>query len=428
MSSSTPTRFLDPDASEDIDITLQEYDATQPLDLSERALQMLASEVNAGDERLEVSFTREGQAILQATQHVGLVSLPDGPTLQIQPKAGQTNLLTFLRYAQGVRSETIEEETSISAGRTFIEALAALFEAELDAVLRQGLHRDYRRVDAVEKHLRGRLDVQKQIQRQGLTPTQFECSYDELTHDTIPNQAVLFAATQLTRLIRDKGLEQSLQQHCHRLRQQVSIEPIRPVELEQVELTRLNDYYSDLLRLTKLVLQSIYVREFTTGDQSSFALLIDMNQIFERTVERAVTELFEQYDDWVVETQTTSRNLVSGGDHSISIRPDIMIRDDARQPVLVGDAKWKLGRPPNSDFYQIVSYQFAHDVPGILIYPEQRNEIVSTYSVVDEYTLGLIELPTPNSATSLSAYKERLSETLTGELVPLIEETSAMEM
>lgn len=420
MSQSIPSSLFDSDRSDSVDLTLNEYESTDPLDLSKRDLRMIESEVNDGAERLDLTFDRDGRATLGATQYVGIVSLPDGPTLQIRPKAGQTNLLTLLRYAQGVQSETIEEETSISAGRTFIEALAALFEAELETVIRQGLHRDYRRVDEAEKHLRGRLNVQKQIQRQGITPTQFECSYDELTYDTIPNKAALFAATHLTRFVQDQTLERALQKHCHRLRQRVSLEPVRPAELDQVELTRLNAHYSDLIRLTKLVLRSIYVREFTTGTQRSFALLIDMNEIFEQTVERAVTEIFDDYGPYTVGFQTTTRNLVTDGKHTISIRPDILVRNEERDPILVGDAKWKLGRPPNADFYQIVSYQFAHDVPGVLIYPEQRGAIASQYSVVDQYSLQLIELPIPKPTEDFQSYTQRLHEELANQVFSLL--------
>ena len=383
---------------------------------------MLETEVNRDGERLGVSFDRNGNAVLQATQHVGIVSLPDGPTIQIRPKAGRTNLLHLLRYAHGVDAITIERETSISAGQTFIEALAALYEAELQNVIRQGLLRDYRRVEGAEKHLRGRLNVQRQIQKQGVAPTRFECSYEEFTYDTVPNQAILYATTMLTRFVRDQTLKQSLLKHRHLLRQQVTLTPIRASELERVELTRLNEYYADLLRLTKLVLRSIYVREFMTGKQRSFALLIDMNKIFERAVERAVSEVVAERDGWSVASQVTTRNLVTDGKHSVSIRPDILIRDSEGEVALVGDAKWKLGRPSNADFYQMVSYQFAHDVPGVLIYPEQGGEIETEYSVVDQYSLSLVEFPIPTVTEEFSGYIDRVYDRVSEQIWTLVDE------
>ena len=117
-----------------------------------------------------------------------------------------------------------------------------------------------------------------------------------------------------------------------------------------------------------------------------------MNKIFERAVERAVSEVVAERDGWSVASQVTTRNLVTDGKHSVSIRPDILIRDSEGEVALVGDAKWKLGRPSNADFYQIVSYQFAHDVPGVLIYPEQGGEVETEYSVVDQYSLSLLPL------------------------------------
>ncbi|MFC4550796.1 MULTISPECIES: McrC family protein [Halorussus] len=423
MAQSASFPLLDAEDGESVDISLREYEETEPLDLSDSALRMLRSEVNSDGERLSVSFDRNGDAVLQATQYVGIVSLPDGPTIQIRPKAGRTNLLHFLRYAHGVESVTIERETSISAGRTFIEALAALYEAELENVIRQGLHRDYRRVEANEEHLRGRLNVQKQIQKQGVAPTQFECSYEELTYDTLPNQSVLFATSILTRFVRDQTLKRSLLKHRHLLRQRVTLTPIQPAALESVELTRLNEYYADLLRLTKLVLRSIYVREFLTGEQSSFALLIDMNQIFERAVERGVSEAIEERDGWKVASQVTTCNLVTDGKHTISIRPDIVIRNSDQQILLVGDAKWKLGRPPNSDFYQMVSYQFAHDIPGVLIYPEQRGEIGTQYSVVEQYPLKLVEFPIPTVAEDFDDYTGRVHGMVNEKIRSLVEDS-----
>lgn len=192
----------------------------------------------------------------------------------------------------------------------------------------------------------------------------------------------------------------------------MTLAPVRPAELEQIELTRLNEHYTDLIRLTKLILQSLYIRELVTGRHSSFALLIDMNRIFERTVDRAFDEVVQGYDGWTIETQYSTRNLVTGGKFRVSIRPDVLLRDTDGRPALVADAKWKLGRPPTADFYQITAYQLAHDVPGALVYPEQRGAIETEYSVIDRYPLQLIELSIPTAIESFDEYTDRLTDTL----------------
>ncbi|MFB6361138.1 MAG: restriction endonuclease, partial [Halobacteriales archaeon] len=69
----------------------------------------------------------------------------------------------------------------------------------MDSALEQGLHREYLRTSESVTHLRGQLDVKRQLQRQGPTPTKFECTFDELTVDTTVNRAVLYATNLLKR-------------------------------------------------------------------------------------------------------------------------------------------------------------------------------------------------------------------------------------
>ncbi|KMT45606.1 hypothetical protein EL22_28810 [Halostagnicola sp. A56] len=68
----------------------------------------------------------------------------------------------------------------------------------------------------------------------------------------------------------------------------------------------------------------------------------------------------------------------------------------------------------------MTSYQFAHDVPGVLIYPEQREEIASRYTVVDQYPLSLIELPIPKPTEKFNTYTRRLRSKLEEELLSLV--------
>lgn len=403
------------------DITLREYETTEPLELSQRARRVLDSEINREVTRLEVQYQSDGSARLRATQHVGVVSLPDGPTIEIRPKASGTDLLAMLQYAHRVDATTIDEETSLTAGQTFIEALASIYKAELDTVLRQGLQTDYQRVDRTVPYLRGRVNVQRQLQRHGPMPTTFDCTYDERTADTIVNRAVLYATTLLMRFVRDRSLSQALERHQHRLRRQVSLEPVRPVDLERIELTRLSAYYTDLLRLTKLVLRSVHVDELRSGRRASFALLVDMNQIFEKVVERAMKAFVAERPGWTSHSQVNSQKLVTGGKRSITIQPDVLVRDGEGRPVLVGDAKWKMDAdrsraPSNEDIYQLVAYQVAHDVPGMLLYPEQEGRVGSQYSVRGLQSLTLVEVPTSYDRRRFESFEQTVLEAITSQL------------
>lgn len=393
-------------STDDTDYRLSEYEATPYLDTDQLptvAQDAVKREINAPGssdktDRLVLEYRDDGNARIRATQHVGIVALPEGPTIEIDPKIPHTDLLGLLQYAHGIDAQTFEQETQLTGGARFIDALATLFENELDRVLTRGLHRSYRRVSRTTEHIRGRIEVQQQLQKQGPTPTAFECTYDDLTVDTTVNRGILYATTILLQLASDTNLHRALRRQQQQLRRRVELTPVRPIELESIELSRLMEHYEDLVRLTKLVLRSVHLDEFRTGDRESYALLVDMNKIFERVVERALAELGNARS-WKATAQVNSTQLVSGGRRQIQIQPDVLVTD-GDQPRLVGDAKWKRDdpeatsrEPSTGDIYQLVSYQVAHNVPGVLWYPEQEQPLRSTYQVRGLDSLTVAEVP-----------------------------------
>lgn len=87
-------------------------------------------------------------------------------------------------------------------------------------------------------------------------------------------------------------------------------------------------------------------------------------------------------------------DLMPKGWFSVTLKPDFTVRDSTDTVRIVGDAKWKKETPDNSDFYQMVAYQLAHDAPGLLVYPEQGASITAESYFPDGRRLDLVELPT----------------------------------
>lgn len=403
------------DLPSEADITIDEYDEHGPIELTDPAITFLQQEVNGGTERdgdrIGLTFDRRRRATLKATSYVGVVSLPDGPTIEIQPKVDGTQLLHLLRYANGVESTTFEQETRLRRGNVFIEAIAQLFRSELSRVLTHGLYTDYRKRQSAEPRLRGRLDLQRQLQRQPPQPTRFECTYDELTPDVTINQAVLYATSVLLRLSDDTDTIRALQRHRQTLLRQVTLRPVDPFELERIEVTRLNEYYEDLLRFTKLIIGNINISELAAGDRSSFSLLVNMNTVFEKAVERAATEAVRGRAGWNVTGQDDSKDLLNSGRFSVTLKPDVTVRDGTATVRVVGDAKWKKETPKNDDFYQMAAYELAHDAPGLLVYPEQGADLVSEEYFPNGRRLDLIELPTATT-DGFDAFCTAMAETM----------------
>jgi len=383
-------------------IQLDEHDQTDWLTLSDTALTAL-EEVNAtgSGTRIRVEYGRDEAVRLHSSQYVGSITLPDGPDIRITPKAAGTNFLPLLKYAHDVRATTYDDPTPASSGATFIDALGALFAAELQRILTRAPHHEYTHTESTETQLRGQLDLQRQLQRQGPTPTAFEMSYDELTSDTVANRGIYQAALRLTYLVEDNQLSSQLQRQHQQLRTWVSTDPVTPAELARVEPSRLNEHYETILRLAEHVLRNSYLDSFVPTQQTSFGILVNMNTIFENAIERAAQDVLRESEEWEATPQSRIKPIATGGDPPVNMYPDVVIkRGDEVQ--LVADAKWKTGTISQSDIYQMTSYMLAHDVPGILLFPEQGGELETSYRVDDRQDLLVREVATRRSPTELS--------------------------
>lgn len=394
-------------------VSIEEWSSSPPLSLSEADVTFIEQRINESKERLSTSHTGDGHTILQSSRFAGIVALPDGPTLEIIPKSAGENFIRLFRYATGLNSHTIGKKTDVKHGSQFLDALAALYIDELSTILQRGIVSEYRRTEASEEYVKGHIDIQRQLQRQGLVGTQFECTYDDLTADTTVNQAILYAAVILKRLVSDTALQRTLERYEIRFRRTVSFRQISAQQFTDIEITRLNEHYRDALRLAELIIRNVYVENLRQGERGSFGLLINMDEIFESVVERAVRAAVSQIADWRkwrVEGQANVTGLLTGGSPRVNMRPDFVVRDETDSVVLTGDAKWKTNNVQRSDIYQLTAYQLNDDVPGALIYPQQDGELETEYTVQGAYPMAIHELPTAATISNFEALRAELEQ------------------
>lgn len=386
--------------------TLSEWDKTKPQNLSEQDINRIEQEINKGKEKIRLEHTRNGDTIIHSKQYVGLFSLPSGLEVKIEPKAAEGNLINLLKYAKGTSPELIQNQEQLEEGTELIDTLAQLFLDELKKLLRKGLRKEYVRKETSEKYLRGRLQVQKQLQKQLVAPTEFECSYEELTHDTTTNQSLLYSTAILTQVVESSRLQSQLKHYREKLRRNITLKPINTQELQEINLNRLNQDYKEILDLCQLIISSSFIESLESGQTPSYSFLLDMNSIFERIVERAFQEIIKD-QKLKVKPQKRTDNLVTGTP-TINMYPDIVV-ENPEKVLLVADAKWKTSTQ-NSDIYQIVSYTLAHDAPGLLIYPEQQGKRETEYTVKAGEKINLIEIPIQSKENFQEWHQNLLNE------------------
>jgi len=385
-------------------LVLAEHDESDPFEISSADAAFLdrLGEVHESSP-LSVSYTSDGQAIVSSGSYVGVLTLPSGVQIEVSPKQSVTRLLWALQYAFDTPVDSMGQKTEFTEASSFFDAIGVLFLTELKTVLDQGLHRDYVRTQAVQDHVRGRIDVQRQLQRPDPMPTDFAVEYDEFTTDTVLNQAVLAALRVLTGLVRDSELAGRLRHEEQRLRQFTTVEPVSVAAVERIELSRLNEHYEVLLDLTRTVLAREFFEDITAGTNRSLALFVNMNDIFERLVERAFRAAAKDIGGLTVEGQASIQNIVDGP-HAVSMRPDVLVRYDDGTPAVVIDAKWKTGSRSSGDVYQLTSYILALDTCGALVYPGHGDHDGEQSTVMGQYSLRSVELATDATAPSYDDY------------------------
>ena len=196
--------------------------------------------------------------------------------------------------------------------------------------------------------LKGKLRVGEQLRR----PEQYHrlaVRYDEFTVDHARNQALRTAVEllwQITRLPANRRRFGILREW---LEQVTLLPPIAAAQMALPNLTRLNQHYSPLVNLARLLLQRA-APFLTHGTQETYAFVFDMNQLFEsfltgfiRRHRTAILPPSLAHAELLVQARSFQQHLAlrDDGRRAFLLKPDLAVRMDGGAPLLV-DMKYKL--------------------------------------------------------------------------------------
>lgn len=408
--SETASERLDDIGETDEDWTsLVERSLSDPVTLSDADLRYLDQQVNRvdGERVTRISVRPEGAAEyrLKSLQYVGVIALPSGRKLQIRPKE-QAALFNMLAYVGDVRPRVFDTSAKYQSEGRFSDILGELYAATLQRVAQGGIKPTYERIHRTQKKLRGRLDLQKQLQTQGPRPLTFESQYDDLTYDWPLNQGLLLAAELLSSIVRDTSVSGKLFQVRQMFRSlgvsemSVSAEELHRAA-EQVRLTR---EYRRAVDIAELVINGFRYQSFSRGTFHGASFLLNMEDLFERVTRTAVSNVAQEFDA-TAEKETTG-HLVRGEDGETTIgqelQPDIVLRTEASNEVVsILDAKWvSSSYPRKPHLYQITSYILNSTTKGALLYPNVDDQYAQGYELGDGFALEVLEVD-----VSARAYK-----------------------
>lgn len=317
------------------------------------------------------------------TSYVGHFKLPSGRIVIVRPKIDAACVFQMLGYIFTDEHRKLFElpEVQYASERLLFEPLVERFSTLVTARTKRGLLQDYIRREENLGVLRGALNIRAHVQENLGRENRVHCRFFEQTVD-IPDNRFVKAA--LWHLLRFGGwtprTTQSLIRNLHHF-DGVTLEPLRPQGMPNRHYHRLNDDYQPIHELCRLFAECSSVSEHF-GSIRLNGLLLDMNKLFEKFVEKAFVNVSRRSECKVNPQESTLLSLSTG---SPKIRPDVTVWSEDRV-VAIADAKYKkdYSTPPNTDVYQVITYGTVLDCPEVyLLYPETEVDAERDLQVIN---------------------------------------------
>ncbi len=260
-----------------------------------------------------------------------------------------------------------------------LEVFAIMFLDEVERLIKRGIKSDYVVREENRTFLKGKLLFGENLKRNFAHKERFFSASDEFIADIAPN-----------RLIVSTILFLSAQGFSPRTSGRISqarfifadIRPSKSID-KDFALCPSSRHYKDyelLLAWCKIFLRRKSFMPYQGGDKA-FALLFDMNKLFESFVAWHLKRA--SGGKYVISTQESRKYLLEvGGARKFQIKPDIVCRksdNGGNNVVFIADTKWKILESSESnnygiaqgDLYQMFAYLAKYECEnGFLIYPQ----------------------------------------------------------
>lgn len=263
-----------------------------------------------------------------------------------------------------------------------LEIFVIMFLNELETLIKKGLKSDYIECEQNRKFLKGKLLFTQNLKHNFAHKERFFTASDEFSSDIAPNKLIKSTLLLLsTRHFSTKTNARIMQSRF--VFDEIS--PSQNYDKDFAKCVNLRHFkaYELILLWCKIFLKK---QTFTAyqGSEKAFALLFDMNELFESFVAWHLKRyVAHEQCKYKVKTQDTGKHLLLENDkeNKFRIRPDIVGYKNNKAN-FIADTKWKILNfsrndygVSQSDLYQVFAYLSKYQCQnGILIYPKIDDE------------------------------------------------------
>ena len=311
-----------------------------------------------------------GGKFIQARNYVGILQTKSGLTIEILPKiADKTDTdkskAVFIKMLRALKNFPFKSSNLASLktqNLPLLEIFISMFLCELEALVKKGIKSDYVALEENLNFLKGKLNINEQIKRNSIHKERFYVGYSEFLSDIKINRIIKTTLKFLYKKSNSSKNQQKIRELLFIFDEVSECEDYKNFFAKLV-INRQVKHYEQTLLWCKIFLLG---NSFTPhkGDDLAFALLFDMNALFESYVGNFIKKKFSG-----TILQHSEKHLVEEP-KSFKLRPDIFLKGK-----FIADTKWKIISSKDdisqADLYQLYAYGKKHECGKLhLIYPK----------------------------------------------------------
>ncbi len=324
--------------------------------------------------------TKKGREVLQAQNYVGVIKLKKGRIIEILPKIGNNKdktkpkqiLLKMLKTLKDFPFKSFEMANLKTENIPLLEIFISMFIEETFRLIKKGIKNDYILQEKNQNFLKGKLKFQEQIKYNFVHKERFFVAFDEYLPNRIENKIIKTTLLLLNKFSNNPLNKKNINKLLFVFDE---ISPLPKMNFNQVfknlKTDRTIKHYENTLLWSKIFLTN---QSFTpyTGNEIAFALLFDMNKLFESYVGKWFRKKIKNFN---VKLQDSLYYLFEEQKKWL-LKPDIVLKNSGTTIVL--DTKWKILNCSDeklnisqSDLYQMFAYlsKYKDCKEACLIYP-----------------------------------------------------------
>ena len=318
-----------------------------------------------------------GGKFIQARNYVGVLQTKSGLTIEILPKIADKNdaerskavFIKMLRMLKNFPFKSSNLASLKTQNLPLLEIFISMFLCELEALVKKGIKSDYVALEENLNFLKGKLNIKEQIKKNSIHKERFYVGYSEFLSDIKINRIIKTTLKFLYKKSNSSKNQQKIREFLFMFDEVSTCDDYKNF-FEKLVINRQVKHYEQTLLWCKIF---ILGNSFTPhkGDDLAFALLFDMNALFESYVGNFIKK---KHMGTIL--QHSEKHLIEAP-KSFKLKPDIFLEGE-----FIADTKWKIIRQDinesekkykisQADLYQLYAYGKKYECGKLyLIYPK----------------------------------------------------------